>query len=283
LYALYWDIVMDWGMMQDPQAVVTHTCISTSNFVGVGGTMAGTHGGRGGGGGAIAIDSSLTVFDDDDGDEYGSKGSGTGNGGGGGGITRHRSGALLGGGLRNRPSPSCHRIFLRPRLRFGVTMSTMIVLSDAVLRFSWLLRFVSKAVFPTDDAFVLCTQFLEVFRRAIWNLLRVEWEHIKQQSKKVQKSRDSLSDHEDDDSYGNNNGGRHHLHHLHHHNHHHRLSSPSEQEMVGLLHTTPSSSTTTTPITTNSTMMNGSIGGGTTTSGGVILGNGTTSSSMVVV
>jgi hypothetical protein len=26
----------------------------------------------------------------------------------------------------------------------------------------------------------LCTQFLEIFRRAIWNLLRVEWENLKQ-------------------------------------------------------------------------------------------------------
>jgi EXS family len=35
-------------------------------------------------------------------------------------------------------------------------------------------------LFPSDDAFVLFTQFLEVLRRALWNLLRVEWENLKQ-------------------------------------------------------------------------------------------------------
>lgn len=35
-------------------------------------------------------------------------------------------------------------------------------------------------LFPSDDAFVLFTQFLEVIRRALWNLLRVEWENLKQ-------------------------------------------------------------------------------------------------------
>jgi hypothetical protein len=129
LYALYWDIVMDWGMLQNPTALIQQACVGSLHPEG-------------------------------------------------------------------KTSPSCHHILLRPRLRFGLTMSTLIVLADTCLRFSWLLRFVTK--FPTNDAFVLCTQFLEVFRRAIWNLLRVEWENIKQQkSKAVRKARDSLSDNED--------------------------------------------------------------------------------------
>jgi hypothetical protein len=60
-------------------------------------------------------------------------------------------------------------------------MSAIIVVADSVLRFSWMLRFY-HAIFPSGDSFVLCTQFLEVFRRAIWNLLRVEWENFKQGS-----------------------------------------------------------------------------------------------------
>lgn len=96
LYALYWDIVMDWGMMQNPMK-----------------------------------------------------------------------------------ANNCGRALLRQRLRFGAAMSALILVADAVLRFSWLLRF-SKSMFPSEDSFVLCTQFLEVFRRAIWNLLRVEWENLKQ-------------------------------------------------------------------------------------------------------
>ena len=75
-------------------------------------------------------------------------------------------------------------------------MSALIVFSDTVLRFSWVLRFVSHRIFVSNDSFVLCTQFLEVFRRAIWNLLRVEWENIKQRAK-LSKSRDSLSDYGD--------------------------------------------------------------------------------------
>jgi hypothetical protein len=86
----------------------------------------------------------------------------------------------------------CHHVCLRPRLRFGLTLSALIVVADALLRFSWTLRFLAR--FPSNDAYVLCTQFLEIFRRAIWNLLRVEWENIKQKQKQV-KSRDSWSDH----------------------------------------------------------------------------------------
>jgi len=81
-----------------------------------------------------------------------------------------------------RPPPaslSCWYLLLRNRLRFGVAMSVLILLTDVVLRFSWVLRFYHK-LFPSGDSFVLCTQFLEVFRRAIWNLLRVEWENMKQ-------------------------------------------------------------------------------------------------------
>lgn len=69
---------------------------------------------------------------------------------------------------------------LRPRLRFGTCMTLSIVLLDTCLRFSWTLRFYSGAIFPTNDAYILWTEFMEVFRRAVWNLLRVEWEHIKQ-------------------------------------------------------------------------------------------------------
>lgn len=69
---------------------------------------------------------------------------------------------------------------LRPRLRFGTWMTLSIVFLDTCLRFSWTLRFHVHAIFPTNDAYILWTEFMEVFRRAVWNLLRVEWEHIKQ-------------------------------------------------------------------------------------------------------
>ena len=68
---------------------------------------------------------------------------------------------------------------LRPRLRFGILVSTAIIATDLLLRFSWVLRFFHASLFDSFDTFVLTTQFLEVFRRAIWNLLRVEWEILK--------------------------------------------------------------------------------------------------------
>jgi len=80
--------------------------------------------------------------------------------------------------------PSCGHAVLRSRLRFGLSMSAIIVLTDAVLRFSWVLRFY-HSMFPSADSFALCTQFLEIFRRSIWNLLRVEWENLKHIKKVV--------------------------------------------------------------------------------------------------
>jgi hypothetical protein len=74
----------------------------------------------------------------------------------------------------------CLDAALRPRLRFGTALTLFVVVIDVCLRFSWTLRFVERVIFPSNDAYILCTQFLEVFRRALWNLLRVEWEHIKQ-------------------------------------------------------------------------------------------------------
>lgn len=98
LYALYWDVVMDWGMMQNPSVVVQAACI---------------------GGKPPSADGQT-------------------------------------------PPGKCHHVLLRPRLRFGLAISSLIVFTDAILRFSWMLRFLPW--FPNHDSYVLCTQFLEVFR-----------------------------------------------------------------------------------------------------------------------
>ena len=60
-------------------------------------------------------------------------------------------------------APDCTPAFFRPKLRFGFMISLVILVTDAILRFSWTLRFYHK-LFPSADSFVLCTQFLEVFR-----------------------------------------------------------------------------------------------------------------------
>mmetsp|Transcript_23289 Transcript_23289/g.54901 ORF Transcript_23289/g.54901 Transcript_23289/m.54901 type:complete len:565 (-) Transcript_23289:408-2102(-) len=144
-YSLYWDIVMDWGMMQDPYRVAQTAC-------------------------RAGMPSTLGIMDEP--------------------VKGHTKTAV-------GPSTvdSCHHICLRPRLRYGLTLTALIVTADSFLRFSWMLKFVPK-LFPSNDAFVLCTQFLEVFRRAMWNLLRVEWENIKQTRKATSqpKAPDSLSD-----------------------------------------------------------------------------------------
>ncbi|CAJ1968046.1 unnamed protein product [Cylindrotheca closterium] len=122
-YSLYWDIVMDWGMMHNPTVVVSTACIGSS--------------------GAPMYSELSTATS------------------------------------TVPPSSSCHHGLLRPKLRFGVGISTWIFITDCILRFSWALRFATN-VFPSPDMFALFTQFLEVMRRALWNLLRVEWENLKQ-------------------------------------------------------------------------------------------------------
>lgn len=116
-YSLAWDIIMDWGMMQNPGAMMPESCLG-----GVGGD----------------------------------------------------------GGLNKPSSQSCAHSVLRSRLRFGASTSMGILFVDIVLRYSWLLRFWEKDLFSSPDTYILCTQFLEAIRRALWNLLRVEWENIKQ-------------------------------------------------------------------------------------------------------
>lgn len=81
------------------------------------------------------------------------------------------------------PNDQCVSILLRPRLRFGALLSSIILISDGIFRFGWILRFYSDSIFPDVDSYILFSELLEVFRRAIWNLLRVEWEHIKQTQK----------------------------------------------------------------------------------------------------
>jgi hypothetical protein len=85
---------------------------------------------------------------------------------------------------------SCAHTVLRPKLRFGAPTSISILLVDMVLRYAWLLRFIEKETFPNADIYILFTQFLEAIRRSLWNLLRVEWEHIKQNKGKEETSED---------------------------------------------------------------------------------------------
>ena len=127
-YCLTWDVVMDWGMMQNPNAMMEQAVGQCMPLM-------------------SSLPSSLVPDS----------------------VTDPK-----------RSQANCLDTALRPRLRFGTSLTLMIVLLDTFLRFSWTLRFKESAIFPSNGAYILCTEFLEVFRRAVWNLLRVEWEHIKQ-------------------------------------------------------------------------------------------------------
>ena len=116
-YCLIWDLVMDWGMLDNPSEVISQTL-----------------------GPCVPAMASMPEM----------------------------------------KRVGCMDAALRPRLRFGTALTLVIVMIDIILRYSWTLRFVERAIFPSTDAYIICTEFLEVFRRAVWNLLRVEWEHIKQ-------------------------------------------------------------------------------------------------------
>jgi EXS family len=138
-------------------------------------------------------------------------------------------------------SLSCWHVLLRQRLRFGIAMSVVILFTDAILRFSWTLRFYTN-LFPSMNSVVLCTQFLEIFRRSIWNLLRVEWENLKQSGAP------------------NNNNKTHH----HHHN-----AIPSIASMTSLTnrqhqylhHHASGGSLEFTALASSNTNANGTIGG----------------------
>lgn len=97
------------------------------------------------------------------------------------------------------PSPKIHHesikkcSFLRQNLGFGPTLTWLAIILNLLLRSSWMLRYKQKTWFSDADQYVLVVQFLEVGRRAIWNLLRVEWEIVNTQREKV-RSISSVSD-----------------------------------------------------------------------------------------
>jgi hypothetical protein len=200
VYALYWDIVMDWGMMQTPSAVVVRSASAVCVGSRIMGSKNGTNNSNNNG------NFSTSIVNGDDGPSTSTLSKVPFEG------VHHRGPALstlsaIQNGINainpnsgiesstslldptaeqhyyqpQQPSmsQSCGQTFLRPRLRFGVPLSVLILFVDIILRFGWTLRFY-QVLFPSNDAFILFTQFLEVFRRALWNLLRVEWESLKQ-------------------------------------------------------------------------------------------------------
>ena len=110
-YSLYWDIVMDWGMMQNPQNMMPESCAGAPITTG------------------------------------------------------------------SKPQSCAHSV-LRSRLRFGASTSIGILLIDTVLRYSWMLRFWEKDLFPNMDTYILCTQFMEAMVSVVVGYYDREDRHI---------------------------------------------------------------------------------------------------------
>ncbi|GMI40897.1 hypothetical protein TrCOL_g4351 [Triparma columacea] len=65
---------------------------------------------------------------------------------------------------------------IRQGIRFGNKATTLAIIVNLSLRCAWALRF--SALSLTEDQFILLAQFLEVFRRALWNVFRIEWQLV---------------------------------------------------------------------------------------------------------
>jgi hypothetical protein len=50
---------------------------------------------------------------------------------------------------------------------------------NTALRFGWLLRYFDGVLFNSHDEFVLVSEMIEVFRRCVWIVGRIEWEGSK--------------------------------------------------------------------------------------------------------
>lgn len=201
LYSFAWDVLMDWGMMHNPTPIIQQY---SSSCTGGGGNITGT----------LLFGTTSNTNANNNNSNNNSNNS-------------------------NTDKKDCWRVCLRNKLRFGGFWSFIILVVDLFLRFFWVMRFYEAAIFPNNDSYILCTQFLEAFRRAIWNLLRVEWESIKQMTARTYTKHSSSS------SNNNNN---------------HSSSIMDEEDAIEMTVSSSSSS----------------LGGGTTTKATTTLNNTTT-------
>ncbi len=108
--------------------------------------------------------------------------------GGGGGGGRRRPYHLL----HNHSSPHAHAHAhagpsrhpgLRPTLLFGAAWPYYgAILLDLCLRLLWALKYVGAAHRLSYDRFMLLIEALEVLRRGVWSVFRIEWECLSQRA-----------------------------------------------------------------------------------------------------
>lgn len=81
------------------------------------------------------------------------------------------------------------RVLRRQRLYLPVISYVLLVVVNFVLRFSWLVNRLPGADHLHSSIIVLVIEVGEVFRRALWNIYRIEWEVITQQEKALEKEK----------------------------------------------------------------------------------------------
>lgn len=86
-------------------------------------------------------------------------------------------------------SPNSHR----PKTIFSFSLHLLISILNLLLRFSWAANRISGLSSLSSSQLVLIIELAEVFRRAVWNIFRIEWEinqteknlHLKNLSSKL--------------------------------------------------------------------------------------------------
>lgn len=81
------------------------------------------------------------------------------------------------------------RVLRRQRLYLPLISYVLLVAVNFVLRFSWLVNRLPGADHLHSSIIVLVIEVGEVFRRALWNIYRIEWEVISQQEKALEKEK----------------------------------------------------------------------------------------------
>lgn len=81
------------------------------------------------------------------------------------------------------------RVLRRQRLYLPVISYVLLVVVNFILRFSWLVNRLPGADHLHSSIIVLVIEVGEVFRRALWNIYRIEWEVITQQEKALEKEK----------------------------------------------------------------------------------------------
>ena len=78
------------------------------------------------------------------------------------------------------------KVQLRQRSYFHWTFYVVLLIINFILRFSWKANRISWLRALHSSHLVLVLEVAEVCRRALWNVVRVEWEVIVQQEKKIE-------------------------------------------------------------------------------------------------